>query len=74
MKVLIRNSDFNDFFYQDISQLLVYNEDNQLLAAMWKREDGTIALSKAGDEDFDLICSELGLNKDLKLKKIVIKT
>lgn len=46
---------------EDIQQLLVTDDDGDLLAIMWHLDDGSIALSRKGEKDFERLCKQLGV-------------
>lgn len=48
---------------QDVSQLLIYNDDAELIAALWRRGDGTLALTRLGEPDFEQLCREAGFHR-----------
>lgn len=45
------------------ANLVTIYEGGQLVAAMWHRDDDTLALTRIGEVDFELITKELGLDK-----------
>lgn len=50
------------FQVHDIKQLAVYSDDGTLLALMWEREDGTTALTRAGEPLFESLASQMGID------------
>ena len=48
---------------EDIKSVVVYDDDGVILAAMWERDDGTIALTRAGEPDFESLVSQMGFDK-----------
>ncbi len=58
--------------FEGIGTVLVYdNEGQYLLAAMWHREDGSIALTRAGEPHFNKLIADLGLEKQ-EVKQVTV--
>lgn len=55
----------------DINMLAVY-DGGEIIAAMWLRGDGSIALTRAGEEDFETLCKELGLSKRSQVRCVTV--
>lgn len=47
----------------DVGHIAVYDNDETLLAVMWERDDGTVALTRAGENDFERLCRDMHLDK-----------
>ncbi len=56
--------------HEGVRQAVIYDEDGSILAAMWERDDGTIALTRVGEKDFDSLVEQLGLNLRLNVKQV----
>ncbi len=54
-----------------IRQLAVYDGDD-LLALMWERDDGSTALTRIGEEDFERLVREMGLEKRSDVRTIKV--
>jgi hypothetical protein len=48
---------------EGVNQVAIYDDDDEPLAMMWKRDDGTIALTRAGERDFENLVQQLDLHK-----------
>lgn len=53
-----------------VSMLVVMNDDGDPLAAMWTRPDGTQALTRAGEADFEKLLNEVGFGKRVKARVV----
>lgn len=56
----------------EVSLLTVLNDDGDPLAAMWTRQDGTQALTRAGEPDFEKVLDEIGIGKRVKARVIKV--
>lgn len=56
----------------DVGHIAVYSNDEVLLAVMWERDDGTIALTRAGEEDFERLCQEMHLDKRPSVRCVTV--
>lgn len=54
----------------NVGHVAVYNNNNVLLAVMWERNDGTVALTRAGEEDFERLCKEMHLDRHIKVRSV----
>jgi len=54
---------------RDVRHALLYADDGEtMLAVMWERPDGTTALTRAGEPDFERLCDDMGLHKRLHVR------
>jgi len=69
--VLQKDMNTNPVAADDINMLVVYDND-EIIAAMWAREDGSIALTRAGEDDFEAMCKELSLEKRSNIRCVTV--
>ena len=55
---------------KDVNMMVVYDDQHVMLAAMWTRDDGTIAMTRAGEDDFAQLCKSLGLKTNTAVIKV----
>lgn len=54
----------------NVGHVAIYSNDDALLAVMWERDDGTTALTRAGEPDFERLCSDMFLSKRQVVREI----
>jgi len=62
MRVVVQKDMHTAPIVSDASLVAIY-DGGLLVAAMWRRDDGTLALTRTGEADFELMAKELGLEK-----------
>lgn len=54
----------------NVGHLAVYNESEELIAVMWRNEDGTICLTRSGESDFEKLVAQMALGKRANVRCI----
>ena len=73
MRVVIqKNMHTSPVLADNVNMFAVYDNADELVAAMWDRGDGTLALTRAGETDFERLCGELGLEKRTHLECVTL--
>jgi hypothetical protein len=75
MKIVLQQSALASPVSVDgVNQLAVYNDQDSLLLITWTREDGTIALTRAGEPDFVKLSEQMGLHKRSDVRCVTVPT
>jgi len=69
--ILQKNMQTSPVEADNVNMFAVYDRD-ELIAAMWDRGDGTLALTRAGEADFEVLCDDLGLEKRTNVHKVTL--
>lgn len=57
---------------EDVRQLLLTDDEGDLLALVWHLDDGSIAMSRKGEKDFERLCDQLGVKLRSKAQCVTL--
>ena len=63
MRVLLQRGLSSPHLVDGVDRVAVFNDDGVILALMWRRDDGLIALTRAGEPDFERLILEMGFDQ-----------